>query len=81
LFAWWAALGGILLAIQSGWFFQQPAAQAGLGVALGGAGSNLCDRLRYGEVVDFLDLGWWPVFNLADVAITVGVIAALWFIR
>jgi lipoprotein signal peptidase len=29
--------------------------------------------------MDFLDLGWWPVFNFADVAITIGVTLALWF--
>jgi len=32
-------------------------------------------------VIDFLDLGWWPVFNLADVAITIGVTMALWFLH
>jgi len=53
----------------------------GLGAALGGAASNLYDRLRRGAVIDFLDVGWWPVFNLADVAITLGTITALWFLR
>lgn len=45
---------------------------------LGGAIGNLLDRLRYGEVIDFLDFyieGYhWPAFNVADSAITVGVI-------
>ena len=48
----------------------------GLALILGGAIGNLIDRLRYGHVVDFLDLhafGWhWPAFNVADSAITVG---------
>ena len=48
----------------------------GLGAILGGALGNLVDRLRFGQVVDFLDfhaLGWhWPAFNVADSAITVG---------
>jgi signal peptidase II len=49
-----------------------------LSLILGGAVGNLIDRLRAGEVVDFIDLGvgrWrWPVFNLADSAVTVGVL-------
>jgi signal peptidase II len=40
---------------------------------LGGALGNLADRLRLGYVVDFIDLRVWPVFNLADVAVTAGV--------
>jgi signal peptidase II len=48
----------------------------GLALILGGALGNLVDRLRYGQVVDFLDFhawGWhWPAFNLADSAIFVG---------
>ena len=39
----------------------------------GGAIGNLIDRVRFGYVVDFLDLRWWPVFNVADIALTVGV--------
>lgn len=35
---------------------------------------NLWDRLQYGFVVDFLAVGWWPAFNLADVCITLGVL-------
>ena len=38
-----------------------------------GALSNLFDRLIYGCVIDFIDLGFWPVFNLADVLICLGV--------
>jgi signal peptidase II len=48
----------------------------GLALILGGALGNLIDRLRYGQVVDFLDFhawGWhWPAFNVADSAICVG---------
>lgn len=52
-----------------------------LALILGGGLGNLLDRLRLGQVVDFLDLRFWPVFNLADVYIVLGavliVIAAL----
>ena len=44
-----------------------------LALILGGAAGNLVDRLRFGYVVDFLDFRVWPVFNVADSAITVGV--------
>jgi len=48
----------------------------GLALILGGALGNVIDRLRFGQVVDFVDLhafGWhWPAFNVADSAITVG---------
>ncbi len=54
----------------------------GLGLVLGGAIGNLIDRLLYGAVVDFVLLhagGWhFPAFNVADSAITLGVIALLW---
>jgi signal peptidase II len=62
----------------SGLYFQSHIAQAGVGCALGGAAGNLLDILRRRQVVDFIDLGWWPVFNLADVAIVGGLLLALW---
>lgn len=49
-----------------------------VGMIFGGGLSNLVDRIRQGYVVDFIQFGWWPVFNLADSAITIGV-AALTF--
>ncbi len=45
-----------------------------LGLVLGGTAGNLVDRLRLGYVTDFIDIGIWPTFNVADSAITVGVI-------
>lgn len=45
-----------------------------IGLILGGALGNLLDRIFRGSVVDFIDLPHWPTFNLADVAITVGVV-------
>jgi signal peptidase II len=81
LLLWGAALSLILFIMKQGDFFRAPAAQAGLGAALGGSGSNLYDRIRHGAVTDFLDLGWWPTFNVADVAITVGALVAVGFLR
>lgn len=52
--------------------------QFALALILGGAVGNLWDRLRSGEVVDFIEIGFrgwhWPVFNVADSAVTVGVL-------
>ena len=44
-----------------------------LALVLGGAVGNLMDRVRHGYVVDFLDVRIWPVFNVADSAVTIGV--------
>ena len=44
-----------------------------LGLQLGGAISNLSDRLVFGSVTDFISVGWWPVFNIADSSIVVGI--------
>lgn len=44
---------------------------------LGGTVGNLFDRLLFGYVTDFIDLGFWPTFNIADAAVTVGVIGLL----
>jgi len=46
---------------------------AGGGLVIGGAAGNLLDRLSSGGVTDYLDFRVWPIFNLADVAIVVGV--------
>jgi signal peptidase II len=78
VFVWAVIFGGIYLIMRQGIFFQHVASQLGLGLALGGAGSNVFDQLRRGSVLDFLDLGFWPVFNLADMAIIIGITCALW---
>lgn len=59
-------------------WFDNPVALAGLGCALGSAAGNLYDIVRHRCVLDFIDLGWWPVFNLADVGIVGGLALALW---
>lgn len=59
----------------------RPGMVAALGGILGGAVGNFICRARYGEVVDFLLLHWrdlqWPAFNVADSAISVGVVVLL----
>lgn len=52
-------------------------AKLGLALILGGAASNLIDRIRFGYVIDFLDFRIWPVFNIADSALTVGAILVI----
>jgi len=48
--------------------------RSALGLILGGTIGNLIDRLRFGGVTDFISIGIWPAFNIADAAIVVGVI-------
>jgi len=48
-----------------------------LGMILGGAVSNGIDRALQGRVVDFIDLHWWPVFNVADMCIVVGICVSI----
>ena len=50
---------------------------AALGLELGGATGNLIDRLMWGRVTDFLDFRFWPVFNLADSSIVIGLALVL----
>lgn len=53
---------------------RHPLVQVSIGLIVGGALGNLVDRVRLGYVVDFIQVGWWPVFNVADSAICVGVV-------
>lgn len=72
-----AALTVLLLAL---WWWGRTRSglfQVFLGLIIGGALGNIIDRILLGEVVDFIDLRFWPVFNLADTAIVVGVIYAI----
>jgi signal peptidase II len=48
--------------------------QASMGLIVGGALGNIIDRLRLGYVIDFVRVGWWPIFNVADSAVTSGVV-------
>ncbi|TML18453.1 MAG: signal peptidase II, partial [Actinobacteria bacterium] len=56
---------------------RHPVLPVALGLVIGGSVSNLIDRVRLGHVTDFLDLKFWPAFNLADSFIVVGVVILL----
>ena len=58
----------------------RPGLWLGIGLLAGGALGNLADRLREDSVIDFLDPPAWPAFNLADVAIVVGILVIV-FLR
>jgi signal peptidase II len=73
----------IAAAIAIVWLFARQrvpntARRIALALILGGALGNLVDRMRVGEVVDFIEVGWghwhWPVFNVADSAVSIGVV-------
>jgi signal peptidase II len=75
-----ASIAAIVLIIWVGW--RLPRAERFrricLSVILGGAIGNLIDRVIYGEVIDFVQIGWeghyWPVFNVADMAVSLGAV-------
>ena len=74
-FAAFAAIGLILYYLAKS-RDEEPLLVLGLSLILGGALGNLVDRLRFGAVVDFIDVFWktyhWPAFNVADTAISLG---------
>ncbi len=54
--------------------------KVGLALQFGGATGNFIDRIRTGYVVDFFDLNFWPIFNVADIAIVAGVFILIYYI-
>lgn len=74
------ALGAILFL--AAYYFRKARNDAlvaiALGLQLGGAIGNVVDRFRHGYVVDFIDFQKWPIFNLADSAITIGVVLLMY---
>lgn len=55
-----------------------PVLASSLGLLAGGAAGNVVDRLRLGYVIDFIAVGIWPKFNVADSAISIGVVLLAW---
>jgi signal peptidase II len=65
----------LVFVFHSRWsFFDSMLVMSAIGLVLGGTIGNLIDRLRLGYVTDFVDFKVWPVFNIADASLTVGVI-------
>lgn len=75
--AWLSSLLVVLVAVPLTGQFRSTMARVGLGMAMGGAAGNLFDVVIRRGVVDYVAVGRWPAFNLADVAIVAGVIGAL----
>jgi signal peptidase II len=66
------------------WFIRHmdtPLAWLPTGLLLGGAVGNIFDRIRDGAVTDFIKFPWWPAFNVADIAITFGVLSLLYVLE
>jgi signal peptidase II len=62
---------GVLLYNRAAWSATE-SGQWGLGLMIGGAVGNIVERVRFGYVLDYVDLHIWPVFNLADAAVVIG---------
>lgn len=77
----WIITISIVCLLVGSWFFRdQPLPkQLAFGFILGGAIGNWVDRIRFNYVIDFLDFRVWPVFNIADSFITIGVVFFIWF--
>ena len=84
--------GGTIVAVVIGvalvalviWFMRhadKPLAWLPTGLLLGGAVGNIFDRIRDGAVTDFIKLPAWPAFNVADIAITFGVLTLLYVLE
>lgn len=75
--SWVMGCLSVWLLFGTGTGLQTELARLGAGAALGGAAGNLLDILRRSAITDFIELGWWPTFNLADVGIVAGLMLAL----
>jgi signal peptidase II len=81
LFSTWAGAVTLLTAAAVVWMVfyfaragaRHPVLPVALGLLIGGSAGNLVDRIRLGHVTDFIDLEYWPAFNLADTFIVTGV--------
>ena len=63
---------GFLVYFYRAYALPKPILRFAIGLQLGGAFGNLFDRIAFGAVTDFIHVGWWPIFNIADSSICVG---------
>ncbi len=77
---WWFVLISLVaIGMLIRWLWLYPDRHIGpVVLLLSGAAGNLIDRLKVGAVIDFLDVGFWPVFNVADSSITIGASWLAW---
>jgi len=78
----WFAILAIIIAVGIIYYYPRVPAEdwtlrAAMGLQLGGAVGNLIDRLTIGHVTDFISVGSFPVFNIADSSITIGVVVLI----
>ena len=73
---WWTTLIGLIVLII--FMYWEKAVLRGFWLILAGGLSNIIDRLVYGGVVDFIRIGSFPVFNLADMIIVFGLVSLFW---
>lgn len=82
----WVLLGVLATAVTLGalvfivrrWRELSPLARLGGALLVGGGLGNVYDRLVTGHVIDFIHVEHWPIFNVADIAITLGVLVLVW---
>lgn len=59
---------------------ESPITRTALAMVAAGSAGNLIDRVALGGVTDFFDIGWWPVFNVADISLDIGVALLVWWL-
>lgn len=69
---------GALVFIVRRWKDLDPMARLGGALVISGGLGNVYDRLLTGHVIDFIHVEHWPIFNVADIAVTLGVLALVW---
>jgi signal peptidase II len=82
---WFLILVATLVLAAIGWIAvrarpESLLARTALAMIAAGAAGNLIDRVIAGGVTDFVDFGWWPVFNVADMSLDIGVALLVWWL-
>ncbi len=74
----WIIVSLIVIGVLIYYYKKEKDIRLALMLILSGAVGNLIDRILYNGVIDFIDFGFWPAFNLADAYNTIGVVMILW---